>query len=84
MPDIDDLTTVADMPVAPDQCSPGDKQRLRIHVPNVSTTLAMGAPAAGGATRDGDATTQNYDGFSVTTEGNIYMDAKKSVTVQGS
>lgn len=82
MSDVDELTTIIDMPEAPDQCSPGDKQRLRINVPNVSTTLSMGAPAPPDSIRDGDAGEPNYAGFGVTTAGNIFMDAEKSATLQ--
>lgn len=82
MPDVDDLTTITDMPVTPDQCSPGDKQRLRIHVPKTATTLAMGAPAPPDSIRDSDTGDPNYAGFGVTTEGNIFMDADLSATLQ--
>lgn len=72
---IDALTTVADFREAPDQCSPGDQQRLRIHVPKVSTTLSMGAKAPPGSIRDLDAGAPNYDGFGVFTLGHIHLSA---------
>lgn len=92
---IDALTTVADFREAPDQCSPGDQQRLRIHVPKVSTTLSMGAKAPPGSIRDLDAGAPNYDGFGVFTLGHIHLsasdtpststiglDAKGDITIQ--
>jgi hypothetical protein len=82
MGDVDDLTTVQDMPEAPEQCSPGDKQRLRIFVPNVNTALSMGAKAPGGDVRDLDSGATNYDGFGVHTEGHIWMEARETMTYQ--
>lgn len=81
MPDpIDELTTVQDMPVAPDQSSPGDKQRLRIHVPNVSTTLTMGAKSEPDGVRNFDEGPINYDGFGVhTKDGHVYLVAEDGV-----
>lgn len=84
---IDTLTTVADFREHPDQCSPSDQQRLRIHVPRVSTTLSMGAKAPPEAVRDADAGAPNYDGFGVYTRGHIHLSASdtpstSTVTVQ--
>lgn len=80
MSDIDDLTNVQDMPVAPDQCAAGDKQRLRIHVPNVSTTLTMGAKSEPDGVRNFDGGPINYDGFGVhTKDGHVYILAEDGV-----
>ncbi|MCC6875011.1 MAG: hypothetical protein IT378_11955 [Sandaracinaceae bacterium] len=86
----DDLIAVDDFPATPDQCAPSDKQRLRLHVPNVATTLYMGAQALRGGIRDSDGGPVSYDGFGVHTQGHVYlaaengvaaMKAKKEVTI---
>ncbi|MBX3273669.1 MAG: hypothetical protein KF729_25620 [Sandaracinaceae bacterium] len=73
---IEDLTKVQDFPEVPDACSPGDKQRLRIHVPNIKSTLTMGARAPGGGIRDNDTGAPNFDGFGVDTVGHVFVNAR--------
>ena len=72
------------VPECSDPPAPSDRQRLRIHVPNVSTTLWMGADADGG--RAGDAGPPNYDGFGVSTVGCVYMtsDGQTAIESKGS
>ncbi|MEC7520281.1 MAG: hypothetical protein VYE22_10470 [Myxococcota bacterium] len=53
-------------------------QRLRIHVPNVKTTVSLGAKAPAGSIRDADAGAPNFHGFGVDTEGHVFIDARKS------
>jgi hypothetical protein len=59
-------------PRAPDAGPIGQHQRLRIFVPNTRTDLTMGYRATREQTRAG---WPNYDGFGVTTEGSIVLDA---------
>lgn len=59
----------------PDQQAPSPYQRLRIHVPQVKTTLSMGQRAPGNAIREADTGAPNYDGFGVHTLGHIFMEA---------
>lgn len=88
MSNIDDITQITDVREAPGQCSPGDRQRLRIFVPNVKTTLSMGARAPGSSIRSEDNTgAPNYDGFGVHSVGHIFMtaagpDAESTATLQ--
>lgn len=79
MSSIDNLTDVTDIPSTPDQCSPDEKQRLRIHVPNVPTTLSMGAESLRDGIRDNDGGTVSYDGFGVHTMGHVYLAAEDGV-----
>lgn len=62
--------------VPPDQLPPSTAQRLRIHVPNVRTTLSMGAKAPGGALREVDTGAPNFAGFGVDTEGHVFVNAR--------
>lgn len=50
-------------------------QRLRIQVPNVQTTLSLGAKAPADAIRGLDVGAPNYAGFGVHTRGHIFMSA---------
>lgn len=79
MPSPEDLITVDEFPETPEACSPSDKQRLRIHVPNVPTTLAMGAQSLRGGIRDSDDGPVSYDGFGVHTMGHVYLAAEDGV-----
>lgn len=83
MSDIDDLTTVQDMPSAPDPCDPGAQQRLRIYVPDVATLLSMGANAAAGRIRTDDWQEPSRAGFGVITEGDIFLSAQAGGTSPG-
>lgn len=59
---------------APQVCS--EKQRFRIHVPNVKTTASFGAEAPGGKIREADTGAPNYAGFGVDTEGHVFISAR--------
>lgn len=64
----------------PEQAPESGKQRLRIHIPNVRTTLTMGAKAQAEAVRGGDLGPINYDGFGVhTKDGHVYLVAEDGV-----
>ncbi len=87
--DIDDLDefviTPSEAAANPGAPPPGAAQRLRIYVPNVKTCLSMGEPAGvstAGGTRDGDYGAPSYGGFGVGTDGNIFMTAQGSATLQ--
>ncbi len=62
--------------VPPEQLPPSTAQRLRIHVPNVKTTLSLGATAPGGAVREADTGAPNFAGFGVDTEGHVFVNAR--------
>lgn len=52
------------------------KQRLRITVPYLNTSLTMGSGAVEGVLRPDDPTAQlHWPGFGVTTQGNVYLEA---------
>lgn len=73
---IDQFVMTPDEPVqVPDPCDASPAQRLRIHVPNVKTTVSLGARADGGAKREVDTGAPNYDGFGVHTKGHVFVNA---------
>jgi len=77
---LDYVTSPAEAAADPDQAPASDKQRLRIHIPNIPTTLTMGAKAAREGVRDGDDGPINYDGFGVHTRGgHVYLCAEEGV-----
>lgn len=61
--------------VVPEFPAPSPSQRLRIHVPNVRTTITAGRKANQGDIRPEDAGDKNYDGFGVHTDGHVFIDA---------
>ena len=70
---LDYILSPAEAAADPDQAPASGKQRLRIHIPNVRTTLTMGAKAEAGALRGEDLGPINSDGFGVhTKEGHVY------------
>lgn len=83
MSNIDDITRITDVREAPDQCSPGDQQRLRIFVPNVATVLSMGANASSGRVRTDDWQEPSRAGFGVVTDGDIFLSAQAGGTSPG-
>jgi len=66
----------------PDQLGPSAAQRLRIHVPNVKTTLSMGAKAPSGNVRETDTGAPNYDGFGIHSDGHLFIDIEKGIGIQ--
>lgn len=77
---LDYILSPAEAAADPDQAPASGKQRLRIHIPNVRTTLTMGAKAEAGALRGEDLGPINYDGFGVhTKEGHVYLVAEDGV-----
>lgn len=59
---------------APQDCS--EFQRFRVHVPNVKTTMSLGAKADNGGIRELDTGAPNYAGFGVDTEGHVFLSAR--------
>src|SRR5688572_12311767 len=60
---------------APEPEAPSAKQRLRLHVPYLKTTMTMGEAAAASKIRSEDAGDMNFPGFGVTTQGHVFVDA---------
>ena len=69
-----------DFLLSPDEVAPADAsklQRFRIHVPNVKTTVSMGASSVTGTIRtEADTGAPNYAGFGVETEGHVFISAR--------
>lgn len=68
----------SDFLLAPGEQAPqasSEFQRFRIHVPNVKTTVSLGASADGGGIREADTGAPNFAGFGVNTEGHVFITA---------
>ncbi len=74
------VLSAAQAAVEPAAAPVGKNQRLRIHVPNVKTTLTMGQKAPGGNIRSEDTGAPNYDGFGVHTLGHVFVDAASATS----
>lgn len=75
------VITPGEAAVPPAPPAPGVKQRLRIHVPRVRSTLYMGEKCA---SPDNDlfAGEKNYDGVGIVTDGHMFLDAERTMTLQ--
>lgn len=71
------ILTPGEVAANPGAQAESPEQRLRIHVPNVKTTLSMGARGPGNARRECDSGAPNFAGFGVHTEGHIFLTASK-------
>ncbi len=84
--DIDQfIITPGEAAANPGAQGPSAAQRLRIFVPNIKTVLAMGEPSgtgSAGGTRQEDTGEPTFGGFNVGTDGNIFMTAVGSSTLQ--